>query len=303
MISGSERTLLEKQHYKVVGGHSAVKVCLWLGKSLRGEGACYKQQFYGIESHRCLQMTPALPWCTQECAYCWRNTNFKLPNGKEEFDEPSEIIDGCEEGHRKLISGFGGIKEGLDLKKFKEAQQPNQAAISLAGEPTLYPKLSDLIGEFHKRSYTTFLVSNGTLPERIKALNNLPTNLYVSLTAPSKELHQRVDSPLIPDAWKKINESLELFPSLDTRTVVRLTLVKGMNMQDHGDYAKIISKAEPNFVECKAFMLVGGSRDRLTLEHMPSHAEVREFAGKLAGELSYELKDEREDSRVVLLSK
>ena len=40
--------------------HSAVKTCLWLRKSLRGEGNCYKGKFYGIRAHRCVQMTPSL---------------------------------------------------------------------------------------------------------------------------------------------------------------------------------------------------------------------------------------------------
>ncbi|MCK4309827.1 MAG: 4-demethylwyosine synthase TYW1, partial [Methanomicrobia archaeon] len=66
------RTLLRKQRYKIVGEHSAVKLCHWLKKSLMEDRVCYKQKFYGIKSHRCLQMTPAVISCTHKCLFCWR---------------------------------------------------------------------------------------------------------------------------------------------------------------------------------------------------------------------------------------
>ncbi len=45
MIDKETREILQKQHYKVVGNHSAVKVCHWLRKSIRDEGFCYKEKF------------------------------------------------------------------------------------------------------------------------------------------------------------------------------------------------------------------------------------------------------------------
>jgi tRNA wybutosine-synthesizing protein 1 len=45
--------------YRIVGRHSAVKVCHWTKSALKGGKACYKS-WYGIESHRCIQMTPSL---------------------------------------------------------------------------------------------------------------------------------------------------------------------------------------------------------------------------------------------------
>jgi tRNA wybutosine-synthesizing protein 1 len=60
MIPQNLRDLLEKQQYRIVGNHSAVKICHWTKESIRERGFCYKQQFYGINAHRCLQMTPAV---------------------------------------------------------------------------------------------------------------------------------------------------------------------------------------------------------------------------------------------------
>ncbi|MDD4498233.1 MAG: 4-demethylwyosine synthase TYW1, partial [Methanosarcinaceae archaeon] len=86
-------------------------------------------------------------------------------------------------------------------------------------------------------------------------------------------------------------------------TVIRITLVKGVNMFNPAGYAELIKKASPDFVEIKAYMHLGFSSLRLEREAMPNHAEVLEFSKELAKKLGYELADESEISRVVLLSK
>ncbi len=303
MIGSDAIKVLEKQHYKVVGNHSAVKLCLWTKKSIRDEGFCYKQKFYGIESHRCLQMTPAVSWCTHCCVFCWRNVEQTIGAELEKFDEPSNIIDGAIEAQRQLLSGFGGIPDRIDKRKLKEAKNPNQAAISLSGEPTIYPKIDQLIGEFKKRNFTTFLVTNGTFPERLANMENLPTQLYLSLVAPDEEIYRKVCNPIIPDAWERIKKTIDILPSINTKNVIRITSVKGLNMSNPEKYAKLIEKAEPDFVEVKAYMFLGSSRKRLTIDNMPSFEEIMKFSGELSRESGYKIKDFKEDSRVVLLSR
>jgi tRNA wybutosine-synthesizing protein 1 len=297
------KTLLERQRYRLVGRNSAVKLCHWAKKSILDEGFCYKQQFYGIESHRCLQMTPSVGWCTHRCVFCWRMTEYTLGTRMSEFDEPAFIVDECVKNQRLLLAGFGGIPERINRRKFEEAQDPNQAAISLVGEPTIYPDLNGLLEEFRRRNFTTFLVSNGTFPERLSMLSVMPTQIYISLDAPDEKTYLKVDNPLVKDGWSRINRSLELVKDLKTKTVIRLTLVKGWNMEGIEGYARLIEKAEPDYVEAKAFMFVGGSRRRLSIENMPSHHEVKYFSERLAEMLGYRIKDEKEDSRVVLISK
>ena len=72
-------------------------------------------------------------------------------------------------------------------------------------------------------------------------------------------------------------------------------------MEQAGEYAKLIQKANPDFVEVKAYMYVGSSRERLTLDNMPSFDEVKSFAKKIGDECGKELVNESEVSRVVLL--
>jgi tRNA wybutosine-synthesizing protein 1 len=222
----------------------------------------------------------------------------------QEFDEPEEILDTAVEKQRKLLSGLGGIKQRIDLKKYQEAQDPNQVAISLSGEPTFYPKLGEFIKACHARKMSTFLVTNGTNPQALTALAEkqaLPTQLYVSLEAPSPELHKRINVPLPESHWQAINQTFELLPSLKTRTCVRVTAIKGLNMDREKEFAEMLAKAKPDFVEVKGYMWVGFSRHRLKEENMPLHSEVKDFAERINKHLGYKLEDEFKDSRVVLL--
>lgn len=299
MISDEFRTLLLRQKYKLIGNNAAAKLCTWTKHSIRGKGACYKQKFYGIQSHRCLQCTPALNACSHNCLFCWRATQFTETEVRDP-DDPEFIVEKAIEVQRKMLSGFGGF-EGADKKKWKEAQNPNQVAISLSGEPTLYPFLSELVDAFAKRDFTTFVVSNGTNPTVLDSIR--PTQLYLTLPAPDKDTYRRTCNPLLNNGWDLINKSLEAMKDSRTRTVLRLTLVRGLNMLDPKGYMTLIEKASPMFVEAKAYMAVGFSRQRLGMDFMPSHAEIREFAQQLADESSYVITDEHPPSRVVLLSR
>ncbi|MCX6798896.1 MAG: 4-demethylwyosine synthase TYW1 [Candidatus Diapherotrites archaeon] len=292
--------MFRRQQYKLFG-HSAVKLCHWTKSALYRNKPCYKQQFYGIQSHRCLQMTPAISFCDQNCVFCWRplTTLSKFP---KQFDEPAEIIDEAIKQQRVLLSGYGEFKEKIGEKKLEEARNPNQAAISLSGEPTLYPKISGLIEEFHKRKFTTFLVSNGMHPEVLEKIS-LPTQLYISLESPNESVHKKINAPLLKDSWKRLNKTLGRLPLLKTRKAIRITAVKGLNMSNEGDFAALIEKAQPDFVEVKSYMFVGYSRQRLNIGNMPSHEEVRAFAEKINKHLGYHLSDESKPSRVVLLSR
>jgi tRNA wybutosine-synthesizing protein 1 len=165
---------LRKQKYHRVGKHSAVKRCKWFYEALTGGRSCYKQKFYGINSHQCIQMSPSLFNCTQQCLFCWRAQNedlqikwdeMKLP----QWDSPDEILAGILRAQNRILTGY---KENpkTDPVKFREACRPKHVAISLTGEPTLYGPLGELLRTLHCRGLTSFLVSNGNLPQKLSAL-------------------------------------------------------------------------------------------------------------------------------------
>jgi len=305
MINDAKKKDLEKQGYRIIGNHSAIKVCLWCKKSIRDEGTCYKQKFYGINSHRCVQMTPSLPFCTLRCCWCWRDIEHTIPKWIGPIDSPKKIVDECIKAHVKFLQGFGGNVKS-DKKKYSEAQKPLHFAISLAGEPTLYPKLPELIKEIHAQGMSSFLVTNGTNPEMLEKIKtNPPTQLYITLPAPNELIFMKMCSPLIKGLWQNIIQSLKLMKGLKdkTRTTIRLTLAKDVNMLHPEQYAELIKIADPLFVEVKAYMHVGYSKKRLEIGNMPIHSEIKEFANQLAKHLDYKYIDEQIPSRVVLLMK
>ncbi|MEM3486172.1 MAG: hypothetical protein QXI12_11185, partial [Candidatus Methanomethyliaceae archaeon] len=104
-------------------------------------------------------------------------------------------------------------------------------------------------------------------------------------------------------SWEALMRTLSMLRSFSCPTVVRITLVKGLNMEDPDGYARILNMGNPTYVEVKAYMHVGSSIWRLGAEAMPNHEEVVEFAGELAKRSGYDLVDDVSASRVALLSR
>jgi len=302
-ISKEKRIDLEKQGYRIVGNHSAIKVCEWCKKSIRDEGICYKQAFYGINCHRCVQMTPVIHVCGHRCKWCWRDIDFTYPKWVGPVDDPKTIVDGCIKEHTKYLQGFGGNPK-TDMKKLDQAMNPLHFAISLSGEPTSYPLLPELIDEIHSRGITTFLVTNGTNPVMLrKLLKHQPTQLYITLPAPDEETYLELCRPLIKNGWQKIMESLELLKEFNCRKTIRLTLVKDENMIKPEAYAKIMKDIDADFFEFKAYVYVGYSQYRLSIENMPRHNEIMDFASKTAKLAGMKMIDEKKESRVALVAR
>ncbi len=300
MIPEKIKTILKKQHYGIVGRHSAVQICKWTKSSLNNKGACWKEKFYGISSHRCCQFSPAVMWCENKCIHCWRPIEMNLGTKLKKIDESKEILDGIIKTRKKLLIGFKGNKN-TSKKKFKEALEPTLFTLFLSGEPTLYPRLDELIREIRKRKAISFLVSNGQNPKVIKKLEKnkaLPTQLTISLNAPNEKLFRIWHNSERKDAWKRFNETLKLMKKLKgkTRRVIRLTLVKkgdekekiklsNMKNEHIKQYARLIRIAEPDFIHVKGFKSLGYSRERLGYSKQPFHEEIKDFAERLKEQL------------------
>jgi tRNA wybutosine-synthesizing protein 1 len=251
-------------------------------------------------------MTPALFYCTQRCLFCWRAQSgdhelkwdeLRLPT----WDKPERIVEESIKIQLAILSGYKANPK-TDSRKLKEAQTSKHAAISLTGEPTLYEHLGELVRTYHRKGFTTFLVSNGTTPAALSKLSEEPSQLYISTCAPDEETFNAVCRPQFPKAWERLNKTMALLPSFKCPAVLRMTLAHGVNMKNVQGYAKLIERARPTYIEPKACMHVGFSRLRLGFENMPSHSEIREFAVQLAEETGYALANESEESRVVLLA-
>jgi wyosine [tRNA(Phe)-imidazoG37] synthetase (radical SAM superfamily) len=360
-----------KTTYRIVGNnkHSAIKPCHWFEQRLmtgRDNRNCYKGVF-GIQSHRCLQNTPSLPFCNHQCVFCWRDVESGAIGSEfqVEPDDPSDLIDEMFRQQRDIVKNHLPLRRYIDnyeimvdllyfmlrnkgsydinslynhlhvsktkierafnllknreflkpvnkslqfykvgedilfsiqtrdeveelinrvltdpddiMKAHNEAMKPNHAAISLDGEPMLYPKINGLVREFRKRDMTTFIVTNGTLPEKIEALNSQPSQLYITLPASNQQTYKKICRPMVKNGWNNIMGSLSLINSLSCRTVVRLTAIKDLNINDDiiMDYVKIIEKANPYFFEIKGFTLQ--AKALLIKERLKSEKPVQDF--------------------------
>jgi wyosine [tRNA(Phe)-imidazoG37] synthetase (radical SAM superfamily) len=340
-----------KTTYRIIGKnkHTSIKPCHWLEQKLmtgRDNRNCYKGIF-GVESHRCLQNTPSLPFCNHQCVFCWRDIEVGSLGSEfiVEADEPAYLVEEMLRHQQDIIKNHLPLRKYLDnyeimkdilyymlknngknsinsisdnihvsknkveraltllknqkfviptdntynnfridddisccidtreeivnlinrelttpdeiMQAHSEAMFPNHAAISLDGEPLLYPKMSDFIQEFKNRRMTTFIVTNSTLPEKISNLNILPSQFYFTLPAPNEKIYKKTCRPMIKDGWKRIMNTLDMIESLSCRTLVRLTAVKDLNLNEKlvEDYIKIIEKINPNFFEIKGFTL------------------------------------------------
>eukprot|EP00252_Welwitschia_mirabilis_P017410 TRINITY_DN3859_c0_g1_i1.p1 TRINITY_DN3859_c0_g1~~TRINITY_DN3859_c0_g1_i1.p1 ORF type:complete len:726 (-),score=97.12 TRINITY_DN3859_c0_g1_i1:406-2583(-) len=304
MVTPVVRANLEKQGYKIIGSHSGVKICRWTKSQLRGRGGCYKHAFYGIESHRCMETTPSLA-CANKCVFCWRHhTNPVGKSWRWKMDDPLQIVDGAIDQHTRMIKQMKGVP-GVTEGKLLEGLSPKHCALSLVGEPIMYPEISQLVEELHRRRISTFLVTNAQFPEAIKSLRPV-TQLYVSVDAATKERLKAIDRPLFSDFWERFIDSLKSLHSKQQRTVYRLTLVKGWNTEELDGYLELLDLGKPDFVEIKGVTYCGSSAtSTLTMENVPWHEDVKLFSEILASKSKgkYEVACEHAHSCCVLLAR
>ena len=258
MITPLLRKSLTKQGYKLIGSHSGVKICRWTKAMLRGRGGCYKHTFYGIESHRCMETTPSLA-CANKCVFCWRHhSNPVGTEWKWAMDQPELILEGALENHYKMIKQMRGVP-GVLPEKLEEGMNVQHCALSLVGEPIMYPEINRFVRMLHEKKISSFLVTNAQFPDAIRDMDPC-TQLYVSIDASTKDSLKKIDRPLHKDFWERFLLSLKELNDKGQRTVYRLTLVKGFNVEELDNYAKLVAIGNPDFIELKGVTYCGTSK-------------------------------------------
>lgn len=280
---------LTKQGYAIIGSHSGVKICRWTKSALRGRGSCYKYSFYGIKSHLCMETTPSLS-CSNKCVFCWRHgTNPVGTVWRWKVDPPDLIYLGAKEAHLKKIKMMRGVP-GVRAERFMEAMTIRHCALSLVGEPIFYPHINEFISLLHADRISSFLVCNAQHPEQLEALK-IVTQLYVSIDASNRESLKEIDRPLNRDFWERFLKCLDIIREkrFTMRTVYRLTLVKGFNIDDEVEgYADLVARGLPCFVEIKGVTYCGTSSSSagLTMNNVPFYEEVVAFVKALDAALA-----------------
>lgn len=310
-ITSPTHAALSKQGYTIIGSHSGVKICRWTKSALRGRGSCYKKSFYGIQSHLCMEATPSLA-CANKCVFCWRHgTNPVGTTWRWEVDPPEKIFQGIKSGHYKKIKMLRGVP-GVRADRFEDAMRIRHCALSLVGEPIFYPHINQLLAMLHAEHISSFLVCNAQHPEQLSKLQKV-TQLYVSIDASNKDSLRKIDRPLHRDFWERFCACLDILREkrFVQRTVFRLTLVKGFNIEDAVEgYTKLVERGLPCFIEVKGVTYCGTSSSAgagLSMQNVPFYEEVVAFVQALNKALSdkgleYGLAAEHAHSCCVLLA-
>jgi tRNA wybutosine-synthesizing protein 1 len=195
------------------------------------------------------------------------------------------IFDGVKAGHYKKIKMMRGVP-GVRAERFSEAMRIRHCALSLVGEPIFYPHINEFTAMLHKEHISSFLVCNAQHPDQLTALKPV-TQLYVSIDASNKESLRKIDRPLHRDFWERFQRCLDILREkrFQHRTVFRLTLVKGFNIEDEAEgYADLVEKGLPCFVEVKGVTYCGTSSSAgagLTMQNVPFYEEVCAFVEAL----------------------
>ncbi|KAM9058709.1 S-adenosyl-L-methionine-dependent tRNA 4-demethylwyosine synthase TYW1 isoform 5-T7 [Megaptera novaeangliae] len=269
---------------------------------LRGRGGCYKHTFYGIESHRCMETTPSLA-CANKCVFCWRHhTNPVGTEWRWKMDQAEMILKEAIENHQNMMKQFRGVP-GVREERFEEGMTVKHCALSLVGEPIMYPEINRFLKLLHECKISSFLVTNAQFPAEIRNLKPV-TQLYVSVDASTKESLKKIDRPLFKDFWQRFLDSLKALAAKQQRTVYRLTLVKAWNVDELQAYARLVSLGNPDFIEVKGVTYCGeSSASSLTMANVPWHEEVVRFVCELVDLIAdYEIACEHEHSSCLLIA-
>uniref|UniRef100_A0A8C5XFM2 tRNA 4-demethylwyosine synthase (AdoMet-dependent) n=1 Tax=Microcebus murinus TaxID=30608 RepID=A0A8C5XFM2_MICMU len=252
--------------------------------------------------HRCMETTPSLA-CANKCVFCWRHhTNPVGTEWRWKMDQPEVILKEAMENHQNMIKQFKGVP-GVQAERFEEGMTVKHCALSLVGEPIMYPEINRFLKLLHHCKISSFLVTNAQFPMEIRNLKPV-TQLYVSVDASTKDSLKKIDRPLFKDFWQRFLDSLKALAAKQQRTVYRLTLVKAWNVDELQAYAQLVSLGNPDFIEVKGVTYCGeSSASSLTMANVPWHEEVVRFVRELVELIpDYEISCEHEHSNCLLIA-
>ncbi|XP_055148925.1 S-adenosyl-L-methionine-dependent tRNA 4-demethylwyosine synthase TYW1B isoform X13 [Symphalangus syndactylus] len=155
---------------------------------------------------------------------------------------------------------------GVKAERFEEGMTVKHCALSLVGEPIMYPEINRFLKLLHQCKISSFLVTNAQFPAEIRNLEPV-TQLYVSVDASTKDSLKKIDRPLFKDFWQRFLDSLKALA------------VKGVTYCGES------------------------SASSLTMAHVPWHEEVVQFVRELVDLIpDYEIACEHEHSNCLLIA-
>jgi wyosine [tRNA(Phe)-imidazoG37] synthetase (radical SAM superfamily) len=65
------------------------------------------------------------------------------------MDPPLEIVEQAVNAHKGMVKQMKGVP-GVLPERLAEGMEPRHCALSLVGEPIMYPEINTLVGELHR---------------------------------------------------------------------------------------------------------------------------------------------------------
>ncbi|XP_006752029.2 S-adenosyl-L-methionine-dependent tRNA 4-demethylwyosine synthase TYW1-like, partial [Leptonychotes weddellii] len=82
------------------------------------------------------------------------------------MDQPEMILKEAIENHQNMIKQFKGVP-GVKEERFEEGMMVKHCALSLVGEPIMYPEINRFLKLLHECKISSFLVTNAQFPVEI----------------------------------------------------------------------------------------------------------------------------------------
>ena len=95
------------------------------------------------------------------------------------------IVREAVELHQSMIREAKGIP-GVKPDRWQEAMTVKHCALSLVGEPIMYPRINELVRELHARHISSFLVTNAQVNNVVCSNGNDDVNI----ATPVPRVHQ-----------------------------------------------------------------------------------------------------------------
>jgi len=183
-----------------------------------------------------IDLSPATKQCNFDCLYCELEP-AKTVDKMDSYPKVSDVIEAVQEAFTK--------HEKIDV-----------LTITANGEPTLYPKLDELVDELDKvkGNAKTLILSNGAniYEKRIQNTLKKLDSVKLSLDCISKECFKKLDrNDTSVDVEKIVQGMIEFRALYDKSFVLEVLFVKNMNdkPKEIGLLYEAIKKINPNRVD------------------------------------------------------
>ena len=93
------------------------------------------------------------------------------------MDAPELIVEEGIKQHQKMIKQMKGVP-GVKPERYLEGFTPRHCALSLVGEPIIYPEINRFLDLLHEKNISSFLVTNAQFPEQMRSLRPI-TQMYI----------------------------------------------------------------------------------------------------------------------------